>query len=330
MLKCKNHWVSLIVLLVFCMVLTACSSGTTGAKATNYPSKPINVIVPFAAGDTSDLSARTYGEAVGIILGQPLVINNKPGAGGSVGGTEVARAKGDGYTLLTATFGMITVSPYLSNIAYTHESFKPVAQMADTPLVVAVKKDSGLKDMKSLVEFAKSNPGKVKYGTPGSGTIQHLTMEGFAKAQGIKLTNIPFEGGNRAVAALLGGHVDFIVVGSSMVTGQYKAGEIRLLGVTAEKRLEFLPDVMTFKEQGHDVVAGVWFGILAPNSTPDDVVKKLSAAYKQASEDPKVLDALKKLTVVPAYLGTDEFSARIKREAERNQLILKDMGLVKK
>lgn len=305
--------------------------GKAATPASGFPTKAINLIVPFSAGDSSDLSSRPYAEALGAILGQPVVVTNKPGAGGTIGGTEVARAKGDGYTLLTGTYGMLTVTPYMTaNIGYTYESFKPIAQIAAIPLAIAVNKDSKLTDVKSLIEYAKANPGKVKYGTPGAGTVQHLTMESFAKQNGIKMINIPFEGGNRAVAALLGGHVDFIVVGATMVAGQAKAGEIRVLGVTGEKRLDMMPEASTFKEQGFDLVAGVWFGVLVPSATPDNIVKTLSDAFKKASEDPKVADALKKAALVPAYMDAQAFGTQMKNEATKNKALVNELGLVKK
>ncbi len=300
-------------------------------KQEKYPGKAVNWIVPFAAGDSSDLSSRPYAEAVSAILGQPVVVTNKPGAGGTVGGTEAARAKGDGYTLLTGTYGMITVTPYMTpNIGYTYESFKPIAQIAAIPLAIAVSKDSKLTDVKSLIEYAKANPGKVRYGTPGTGTVQHLTMESFARQNGVKMTNIPFEGGNRAVAALLGGHVDVIVVGATMVAGQVKAGEIRVLGITNAKRMDIMPEASTFKEQGFDVVAGVWFGVLVPASTPDDIVQTLADAFKKVSGDPKVNDALNKASLVPSFMDSQTFAAQIKNEATKNKALVQELGLVKK
>lgn len=325
----KTASILAILLALLCAMALGC--GKTAGTEEKFPNKPISWIVPFSAGDSSDLSARPYAEAVASVLGQPLVVTNKPGAGGTIGATEASRAKGDGYTLLMGTYGMITVTPYMTeNIAYTYESFKPIAQVAAIPLALAVKKDSKFTDIKSVIEYAKANPGKIKYGTPGTGTVQHLSMESFAKENGIKITNIPFEGGNRAVAALLGDHVDFIVVGATMLAGQFNAGAIRILGVTSDQPVSAFSGVKTFKEQGYNLIAGVWFGALVPASTPDSIVKKLSDAFQKASKDPKVIEALQKAALISAYLGPQEFAARMKNEATQNKVLLKDLGLVSK
>ena len=331
----KKNWNYLFAMFtLFCALLIVGGCGGSGGggekkTATKFPTKSINLVVPYAAGGSSDLSARPFAEEMGNILKQPFVVVNKPGAGGGIGAAEVARAKGDGYTLLNASIGNVTIAPYTANLGYDYTSLRAVAQMTDIPLALTVKADSPLKTVKDFVEFAKANPGKIRYGSPGAGNIQHVTIEGWAKKMGIKITHMPFEGANPAVAALLGGHVEAIFTGVTEAAPHHKSGALRILGITSEKRIEMV-DAPTFKEQGFDLQAGVWYGVLAPKSTPDDVVKALAEALKKSYDNPKVQESWKKLFLIPAYLGPAELDARIKKEAETNQQVLKDIGLYKK
>jgi tripartite-type tricarboxylate transporter receptor subunit TctC len=313
---------------VLALAVTLAGHGGT-SYAADFPDRPITLIVPYAAGGSSDLSARPYTEEMSNILRQPLVVVNKPGAGGGIGASEVARARGNGYTLLNASIGNVTIVPYTSNVGYDYTSFKAVAQMTDIPLALTVKADSPIKDLKGFIEYARNNPGKIRYGSPGAGNIQHVTAEGWAKDLQIKLTHMPYEGANPAVAALLGGHVEATFTGVTEVAPHAKSGALRVLGVTAAKRIDMV-DAPTFKEQGYDLEAGIWYGVLAPKSTPDDIIKILADALKKAYDSPKVQDAWAKLFLIPAYLGPAELDARINREAKSNQQVLKDIGLHKK
>ncbi len=319
-----------IARILYGSVVSAMLSVYSGQSlAADFPIRPINLVVPYAAGGSSDLSARPYAEELGNVLKQPVVVLNKPGAGGAIGASEVARAKGNGYTLLNASIGNITIAPYTPNVGYDYTSLKAVAQMTDIPLALTVKADSPFKTLKEFVEHAKQNPGRLRYGSPGAGNIQHVTTEGWTKDIGIKLTHMPFEGANPAIAALLGGHVESTVTGVTEAAPHHKSGALRILGITSAARIEMV-NVPTFKEQGYDLQAGVWYGVMAPASTPDDIVKILADSLRKSYDSPKVQDAWKKLYLIPAYLGPAEFSARIKKEAATNQRVLKDIGLHKK
>lgn len=324
--------VSMIV--VSMLIIAGCGGGGGDKKAaekkgTNYPTKAVNLIVPYAAGGSSDLSARPYADEMGNLMKQPMVIINKPGAGGGIGAAEVARAKGDGYTLLNASIGNVTIVPYTSNVGYDYTSFKAVAQMTDIPLALTVKADSSIKTVKEFVEYAKANPGKIRYGSPGAGNIQHVTLEGWIKKMGINVVHMPFAGANPAMAALLGGHVEATFTGVTEAVPHHKSGALRIIGVTAAERTA-LVDAPTFKEQGYELLAGVWYGVLAPKDTPDDVINYLAGELKKAYDSPKVQDAWKKLFLIPAFTGPKELDARIKKEAEMNQQVLKDIGMFKK
>lgn len=311
-------------------VLSGCGAATNESKSSvKYPTKPINMIVPYAPGGSSDMSARPIADQIGGSIGQPMIVVNKAGAGGSVGAAEVARAKGDGYTLLNASVGPITIVPYTSKVGYDYRNFKAVAQITDIPLCIAVRADSAFQTLQEYFDYAKQNPGKIRYGSPGAGNIQHVAMESVIHSIKVNVKHMPYEGANPAVAALLGGHVESTFTGISEVVGHYKSGAVRILGVTSKQRVSIMPDIPTFKEQGYNFEFGLWYGILVPKDTADDTVKQLAEAFEKASNDPKVIEAWEKLHVIPAYLGPEDFSARIKRDAESNAKILKEIGMAK-
>lgn len=314
-------------------LLTGCGGGGSkdaGKKAaTKYPTKAVNLIVPYAAGGSSDLSARPYAEEMQNLLKQPFVVVNKPGAGGGVGASEVARAKGDGYNILNASIGNITIVPYTANVGYDYKSFKAVAQLTDIPLALSVRADSPIKTLKDYIEYAKKNPGKMRYGSPGAGNIQHVTFAGWSKKNGFDLVHTPYEGSNPAVAALLGGHIESTFTGVTEIAPHAKSGAVRVLAVTGDKRTD-LVDAPTFKEQGYELMNTLWYGVVVPASTPDEIVQILADALKKAYDAPKVQNSWKKLYLVPSWLGPKEFQAKIEKQATEHQQILKDIGLAKK
>lgn len=326
----KKTGLVMAALLGVSLLLTACVGGGDKKAAVKFPTKPINLVVPYAAGGSSDLSARPYADAMAGIIGQPMVVVNKPGAGGAIGAADVARQKPDGYNLLGASIGNVTIAPFTANVGYDNNSFTPIAQMTDIPLCIAVPADSPIKDLKGFVEYAKANPGKIRYGNPGAGNIQHVTMEGWAKKVGIKLTPMPFEGANPAIAALLGKHVEATCTGVTEAAPHVKSGALRVLGVTSAKRIEMMPNAPTFKEQGFDTEAGVWYGVIGPKGMDPAVVKVLAEGLKKAYEDKKTQDAWAKLFLIPAYLGPEDFAKRIQKEATENKQVLEDIGLAKK
>jgi len=319
----------MVIVLVMSLVATMGCGTRKETVSVKYPTKAITVIVPFSAGGAADLSMRSVADPMQKILGQPLVVMNKPGAGGAVGAAELVRSKADGYTIMNATIGNMTIAPYLSKVGYTYDNLQPVAQLIEVPIVLAVSKDSPIKNVKDFVEFAKQNPKKIRFGTPGTGSIQQLVMANFDLTQNIETTHMPFEGANPAMAALLGGHIEAVCLPSGEVTSQYKSGLVRILGVTTEKRFDVMPDAPTFKEQGFDVVSGVWYGIMAPKGLPAPLIKQLAEAYEKVLQDTAVVAAWKKLNIVPAYLGPEEFGAKVTKQAELHKRILIKLGLAK-
>ena len=240
-----------------------------------YPSKPIQIFVPFPPGGVADITARPLAHVMGRLVKQSVVVVNKPGAGGSVGAAQAARAAPDGYTLLLA-LSSISVLPVADRLqgrppAYELDQFAPVALISADPTVLVVRADGPYKTLKDLVDAAKAKPGTINYGSSGVYGTLHVAMEIFAQAAGIKLFHIPYQGGGPAVAALLAGQIDALASGPAPAIGQIKAGKMRALAVWGDKRLAAMPDVPSMKELGYDATFYIWSGLFAPAATPQPV-----------------------------------------------------------
>lgn len=327
---------TLMLVLVCCLVLVLSGCGSNepsvsddgGEAAPQYPEKTINVIIGYAAGGSTDMTARPAAEAASKLLNRPVVIVNRPGAGGSVGLSEVVRSNPDGYTIAITSIGPTTIVPYTTDVGYTYEDLIPIAQLTDQPLALAVHKDSPYQTLDDFVEYAKANPGKITYATPGTANVQHITALRFERAAGIELTQVPFEGAAPAVAALLGQNIDAAITSIQEVASHYDSGEIRVLGVTsAERETLFMPEAPTFKEQGYDVEAVVWYGVLGPKGMPEDIVNILSETFENVGTDPAVTEAWKKLYLIPSYANPEDFGARIQQEAAVHEELLKELNL---
>ncbi len=313
--------------------LIGCSSpageaSEAGGESDVFPSKSLQLYVPFQAGDSADLSSRAIADRFLDVLGQPMAVVNKSTGGGSVAATEVSQADADGYLLLNGSFGLMTAKPYMEKLNYSHEDFIPVAQYAETPLAFAVHKDAPYNTLEELIAYAKENPDEVKYSVPGAGTIQHITMLSFEKEYEVELVDIPYEGGSAALNAVLAMDVDAILVGAGVLKGQYEADGIKVLGTTSAERISIMPDVATFTELGYPVEAGVWFGAFVPKDTPADIVQTLSDTIGEISAMEEVQEQLLNLGLSPAYMNTEDFSARVQADAARNYEILSELGKV--
>jgi len=301
----------------------------SGAVAADYPEKPVEIVVPFGAGDALDSTARVIAERLKDKLGVPFIVKNIPGAGGGKGTAEANKAAHDGYTLLMGSTGALTAGPLINDAGYKAEDFVALAQLVEAPIALAVAADSPYKSVKDVVEAAKQAPGKVTYSTPGPGATQHINMEILAKDQGIEMTHIGGRGGKGAVTKALSGEVDFVFVGASNYTSLAEAGKLRVLGVAAEERLTYLPDAPTFKEQGYDFDVAVWFGLLTNKGAPDDVVDKLREAIAEVANSDETRDLYKKFDLNEAFLDGAAFQERIEGNVATHAVVLKDIGLMK-
>jgi tripartite-type tricarboxylate transporter receptor subunit TctC len=304
-------------------------AGADSVRAAEYPSQAVRIVVPFGAGDAIDGTARVLADRLKQEFKVPVVVQNIPGAGGSQGALEAARAAADGYTLLMGSTGALTAGPLIRDAGYKTDDFVAVAQLAESPIGLAVRAESPYKSVKDIVEAAKKDPGSVTYSTPAPGSTQHINMEEFAKAQGIKLTHIGGQGGKGSVTKALTGEVVFAFVGASNYTSLAEAGKIRVLGVAAPKRVSYLPKAPTFREQGYDLDAEVWFGIVARKETPRPVIERLANAIAAVAKDSKTKAMYEKFHLSDAYLDAAAFQKRIDATVASNRATLKDIGLAK-
>jgi tripartite-type tricarboxylate transporter receptor subunit TctC len=282
----------LVIAAIAASAAMATAVTTTALAQQDYPSRPITWVVPFPPGGVTDSGARTVAKVLGEKLGQPVVIENKPGAGGIVGAEYVVNSKKDGYTFLYASNGSVVTYPFLyKKMSYDpKKDLIPVHGMADSPMLVMVRADTPYKTLADLIDFAKKNPGKLNYASVGQGSTQHLLAELFQKEAGIKMTHIPYKGSSPALTDMLGGTIDVMFDYPILMQPQMDAGKLRALAVSSQKRLTNLPDVKTIAEQGYPgVVFTAWATIVLPAGTPQPIVDKLAKAFGESLEDPSIV-----------------------------------------
>ncbi|MDM0021054.1 tripartite tricarboxylate transporter substrate binding protein BugD [Variovorax saccharolyticus] len=305
------------------------------ALAQGYPAKPVTWIVPFAAGGPTDALARHIAERVARELGQPIIIDNTPGAGGTVGAAKAARAAPDGYTMLVGHMGYMGAAPALyKKLSYDPvKDFAPVFRFPDTPLVLMVRKDHPAKDIKALVDFGRANPDKLFISNAGVGSSSHLIAALFASSAGIKVSQVPYKGAGPALIDVIGGQVDGIFDQTNTALPQIKEAKVRPLAVTSKVRLPQLKDVPTLAETVlPNFEASTWYGIYAPKGTPQPVLDKVQAAYQKVMTDRAFTDKMAEqaIQMLPAeqYTGaalgkhTESEVARWKSVAAKTNISL--------
>ncbi len=293
-----------------------------------YPTKPINFIIGYPAGGSTDICARPLIAAAGKILGQPIVAVNKPGGGSAVGVASLKTEKPDGYTIGILPSGAV-LSQHMRKVPYdSAKDFTPIMQYAVYLYGLVVQSDSPWKTFKEFIDYAKANPGKVRYSTAGPGTPQHLVMERLALKEKVKWTHIPFEGGTPAVSALLGGHVE-----ASSQTTEWKkyveTGRLRLLAVYGEKRMSDFPSVPTLLELGYDITAPSLICIVGPKGLSPQVVETLHRAFKEAMEDPDFIKMGHELDQPVIYRGPPDLAKHLVQMNEEVGTLIRSLGLRK-
>jgi tripartite-type tricarboxylate transporter receptor subunit TctC len=285
-------------------------------KKVDFPTKPITIICPFSAGGGTDAVARAIADIAKNYLDESVVVENKTGGTGVTGMTSGMQAKPDGYTVTMVTVELVTLPQMgLAPDTFTYESFKPVVLLNGDPSAITVKADAPWNTLEEFINYAKENPGKVKVGNAGSGSIWHLGTIGLEKATGAKFLPVPYQGGaNEAVVALLGGHLDAVAVSPAEVGTHVKAGTLKILGVAADNRQEQFPDVKTYKEMGVDLSIGTWRGLAVPKDTPDEVVAILQDAFVKAAEDQGFKDFLNKGGLGIDVRNAEKFAEKISQE----------------
>jgi len=306
--------------LAFALVLSAGALAGAGAtaQAAGYPERPIRVIVPFAPGGSTDIIARLVTQRMSQELGQPMVVENKGGAGGAIGAAEAARAPADGYTLSIATVSTMAVNPACrpKDLPYDPiKDFQPVTNFANTANVVAVNPKFPAKDFKGFLEELKKNPGKYSYGSSGTCGVLHLMGESFKMATGTDIVHVPYKGSGPAVADTVAGQIELIFDNLPSSMPQIQAGKLRAMAIAWPERIESIKDVPTFKDVDYPILnQPVWYGLLAPAGTPMEIVNKLRDAAVVALKDPKVVKSLDEQGSAPSGNTPEEFAKEIKEQ----------------
>ena len=298
------------------------------ALAQSWPSKPIRLVVPFPAGGATDLLARAIAQGVGNGFGQPIVVDNRPGAGGTLGSAEVAKAQPDGHTLLMCTSSTHSIAPHLNaNLPYNAEAdFTPVAQVANATNIVLVPKDLPVASIKELIAYAKARPGQMNYASSGNGTIVNLTAEAFKAQAGVFIVHIPYRGTALAIPDLVSGKVHLLF--DSIVSGlpHVKDGKLKALAITSAKRSPLVPDLPTVAESGlPGFESDTWFGIYGPKGLSADITNRVAAELQRALQKPDVADRLAKLGAEPvADVGPARFAAMVKADSARWATLIRE------
>ncbi len=313
-------------LLSLCAGLSLALISTMPVQAQSYPSKPIRLIVPFPAGGATDLFARSLSQKLGERLGQSVVVDNKPGAGGTLGADLVAKAAPDGYTLLLSTTSTHSIGPNLNpKIPYDAvRDFTPIGQVGNAPSIMLVPNSSPAHTVQEWIEYARKNPGRLNYASSGNGTIVQLTAELFKAQANLFVVHIPYKGTALAMPDLISGKVD--VLFDSLPTGlpHVREGRLRALGVTSAKRSPLVPDLPPISDVLPGYESSTWFGLFGPRGLPADVVTRVNTAANQVLRDPEVVEKLKSLGIEPVGGTPAQFSAMLGNELAKWKKIIQD------
>jgi len=315
----------------FAAALVTCAAGPAAAQS-GYPTKPITMVVPFPPGGLADIVARPVADAMSRDLGQPVVIENRAGAGGGIGMAYAAKAPADGYTVLLA-LSSLTVIPEADAVLgraqmFAPNALRPLARFTADPTVLAVRADAPWKTAKDFIEDARLHPGAINYGSSGNYGTMHVPMEILAQNAGVKMTHVPYTGAGPAVVALLGGQIQAVSSGPATVLQQVKSGKLRVLAHWGNGRLETMPEVPSLKQAGYDAEYAQWSGLFIPAGTPEPVAQRLRSAARMAANDPKVKDVILNAGSPVLYLDAPEFEQYVQADARRMADVVKKIGKV--
>jgi tripartite-type tricarboxylate transporter receptor subunit TctC len=306
------------------------ASSLTPACAQTYPARPVRVVVSTAAGGITDICARVLGNLITTRTGQPFVIDNKPGGSGNIGMEFVSRAAPDGYTLGVANTGQIVINPFL----YAHMSYSPlhdlvpVGSIGAVPLFIVVSGKLPVHSLQEFIAYAKARPGKLSYASAGSGTTPHLAADAFLRRTGLDLVHVPYRGANPGVMDVIAGRMQATFVSMGPYMDFVRRGDLRILGVAAQKRVSYLPDVPTFAEQGvPDFVASTWFAMFAPRGTPPAIVEQMNGYIRAVASDADARRRLDATFIEPTPLTLAEFTRLVAADAERWKAIVRAAGV---
>jgi tripartite-type tricarboxylate transporter receptor subunit TctC len=301
--------------------------GTAGAQA--FPSKPVTIVLSYAAGGPTDFLARTLGEKVSARIGQPVLVDPKPGANERVATEYLLRQPADGYTTVLVALPHATNPAVFSALPYdTVKEFIGLIHLVNIPVILTVKADSPIKNFADFAAFAKARPGEAMFGSPGAATSSHLTIELLGTLAGVTFTHIPYKGDAPAMTELMGGRIVASVNSLPGALGQLRGGRVRSIGISSAQRVPVVPEVPTFAEQGYpDAVTATWFGLIVRSGTPKDVVAKLNADFNAALAMPDVKDKLNDRGMTTVGGSAESYTAFIRSETERWSKVVKARGI---
>ena len=317
-----NAWKALLAAIASCIFMN-------GAAAQSYPTRPVKLIVPFAAGGSTDIIARFAAEYLRRELGQPVIVDNRGGAAGAVGTAEVARAAPDGYTLGIATVSTVVVYPASrAKPEYTLDSFSPITNIASMPNVITVGPSIKAKNLTEFIALLKASPGKYTFATSGVGSINHMLGESFQAAAGVKLIHVPYKGSGPGMQDVIGGQVDILFDQFPSSKAYIDSGKLRAMGVISPQRVPGYPGVMTMEDAGmKGFVDEAWYGLIAPAKVPPEVLARITEAMKKVEADPEFRDRVEKVGARPVGNSPAEFAAQVRREVERTRKLITERNI---
>lgn len=291
----------------------------------NWPDKPIRFVTPYPPGGSSDIITRFIGDRVSKALGQPVIVENKPGAGATLGTEYASKQTPDGYNFFVGPTATVAVAPWLKKVNYTHESFVPVAKLSSSYGLIAARKDAPFSSYKEFVAAAKAAPNKFNFASNGVGSIVHLTGVLLHKQSGIEVTHVPYKGAVESMNDMLGGRID--VMYDPVTAPRVKAGDLKGLATTSDERNPQLPKVLTLKEQGFEVNAPSWFGLFAPKGTPAPIVERMAEEVRKVLAAPGVREQLLISAMYPDFEGPAAFAMRVQRDAAFLRDVIQKEGI---
>ncbi len=294
-----------------------------------YPSKPIRIVAPFEAGGATDIMARMIAQKFAESLGQPVIIDNRPGAGGGIGTAAVAKSPADGYTIVFGNLAPNAINPSIyTNLQYdAGKDFAPISVVATVPLVLVTPSSSPARSVRELIALAQSAPGELNFGSPGVGSVAHVVGEMFNTMAGTRLMHVPYKGGAPAVRATLTGEVAMMFATVISAKPHIRSGKLRALGITSAERSPVAPDIPTIAESGlPGFEVDVWFGLLAPAATPRAIVERLAHEVRRALDAPDVRAKFAELSAVPSPTTPDQFAAIIRADIAKWAKVVKESG----
>jgi len=313
-------------------LLAVIASSAPALAADPYPAKPITIVIPYGAGSLADLVPEVIQPALEADLGQRILFDHRPGAGGNIGADLVRVSPPDGYHLLLAATNNLVINQFLYAGKMSFDPltvFAPVSMIVDVPLMITVNPGLPVATMKEFVAYGQAHPGGLNFGSPGAGTIPHLATEILGRSLGIKSVHVAYKGGGPALAALLANEIQFMFIGFGTVADQVRAGTLRPIALAADRRLAALPDVPTFAEAGYPNLGtpGNWWGLVAPKGTDPAIVDRLAAAVRKAVTSPEAQAKYARFGLLPVGSTPKDFAARLPGEAAKWQKIVAELGL---